>query len=224
MINCKINRHMKKVFLLTGACVLAALLIFLAFNYRSTANYIFRNKTMDTQKPVDPSELPIIMQRAEQLLAYARKNGYDTSVVFVLNMRIASGKDRFFVYDAAQKKVVGQSLVAHGRCNETVQISRRYSNVVGGGCTSLGKYKIGAAYQGKFGLAYKLHGLDASNSNAFERFVVLHSHECVPNNEVDPYPICQSDGCPTVSPAFLKVLAGIIDRKTKPVLLEIIDA
>ncbi|RQO30919.1 hypothetical protein DBR32_09415 [Taibaiella sp. KBW10] len=215
---------MKKVMLIIVGFLLAGLLIFIAFNYRSTANYLFRNKAINSQKPVDPSELPRIMAKAKQLVAYARKNGYDTTVVFVLNMRIASGKDRFFIYDAIHQKVVQQALVAHGRCNETVQVSRRYSNVVGGGCTALGKYKIGLAYQGTFGLAYKLHGLEASNNNAFERFVVLHAHECVPNNEVDPYPICQSDGCPTVSPAFLKILANIIDGKTKPVLLEIIDA
>jgi hypothetical protein len=43
------------------------------------------------------------------------------------------------------------------------------------------------------------------DNNAFKRFVVLHSHECVPETEVQDE-ICQSDGCPTVSPQFLQQL------------------
>ncbi len=109
--------------------------------------------------------------------------------------------------------MLSSSLVAHGRCNETWLKGRKYGNDEGCGCSSLGKYKIGNPYHGRFGLAYKLHGLDATNNNAFKRYVVLHSHECVPNNEVAPYPICQSDGCPTVSAAFLKQLAGITGQE-----------
>ncbi|MGZ5191235.1 MAG: murein L,D-transpeptidase catalytic domain-containing protein, partial [Flavisolibacter sp.] len=86
------------------------------------------------------------------------------------------------------------------------------------GCTSLGKYKIGNPYQGKFGLAYKLYGLDKTNSNAFSRFVVLHAHDCVPDDETENE-ICQSPGCPTVSVAFLKELKTMINNSEKPVLL-----
>jgi hypothetical protein len=94
--------------------------------------------------------------------------------------------------------------------------------VVGIGCTSLGKYKIGNSYTGKWGYSYKLHGLDSSNNNAFERTVVLHSHSCVPESEVDD-DICQSNGCPTVSPNMLGELKTIINNSKKPVLLWIYD-
>jgi hypothetical protein len=113
-------------------------------------------------------------------------------------------------------------LVTHGRCNEWWLEGRKYSNTQGSGCTSLGRYKVGAAYQGRFGLAYKLHGLDSSNSNAFSRYVVLHAHTCVPQAEtVDE--ICQSDGCPTVSPLFLQRLSTFLDKKVSPTLLWVFD-
>jgi hypothetical protein len=99
---------------------------------------------------------------------------------------------------------------------------RKYDNTVGCGCTSLGKYKVGNSYNGKFGLAFKLHGLDATNNNAFARFVVLHSHDCVPDSEVNGE-ICQSNGCPTVSPAFLQQLKTVITSAKKPVLLWIYE-
>ncbi|MEI9913326.1 MAG: murein L,D-transpeptidase catalytic domain-containing protein [Bacteroidota bacterium] len=101
-------------------------------------------------------------------------------------------------------------------------IGRRYGNTVGGGCTSLGKYRIGYSYNGKFGLAFKLYGLDKTNDNAFARFVVLHAHDCVPETEVTD-DICQSDGCPTVAPGFLQQLKPVIDHSKKPVLLWIFE-
>ena len=216
---------MKKALLLAGGIILASILLFCVLHYQQTANYLFRSRNPGANKPpvVDVSLRSLLDRRAGNLLRYARKHGYDTSVVFMADMRLPSGRNRFFVYDLEKRKVMQQSLVAHGRCNGTVQISRRYGNEVGCGCTSLGRYKIGTAYQGRFGLAYKLHGLDSTNCNAFERFVVLHAHDCVPSGEVAPYPICQSDGCPTVAPSFLKKLAIIIDEATRPVLLEIFD-
>lgn len=216
---------MKKALFLAAGIIFTSILFFCILHYQQTANYLFRGRNPEAGKMpvVDVSLRAALDRKAKSLLQYARTHGYDTSVVFMADMRLPSGNNRFFVYDLEKRRVIQQSLVAHGRCNETVQISRRYGNEVGCGCTSLGKYKIGAAYQGKFGLAYKLHGLDTSNCNAFERFVVLHAHECVPNGEVAPYPICQSDGCPTLSPAFLRKLAVIIDRKSRPVLLEIFD-
>ena len=153
----------------------------------------------------------------------ALNNKYNTDWAFIIDMSIESGKKRFFVIDLKHQKITDSGLVTHGRCNSNWLSGRKYSNDVGGGCTSLGVYKVGNAYNGRFGLAYKLYGLDSSNSNAFQRFVVLHSMECVPEKECFPYPICQSDGCPTVSPGFLKRLEVLLDFAGKPILLYIYE-
>ncbi|MCR6720481.1 MAG: murein L,D-transpeptidase catalytic domain family protein [Chitinophagaceae bacterium] len=100
-------------------------------------------------------------------------------------MSIPSGNQRFFVYNLKKDSIIHSGLVTHGSCNEYFLEGRKYSNVEGSGCTSLGKYKIGKPYYGKFGLAWKLHGLDAANSNAYKRYVVLHSHDCVPDAEME---------------------------------------
>jgi L,D-transpeptidase catalytic domain len=154
---------------------------------------------------------------------FTKNNQYNSQVCFLINMSAESGSNRFFVYNLKTDSIVNMGLVTHGRCNQNWLIGRQYGNKVGCGCTSLGKYKIGAPYYGKFGLAYKLHGLDSTNNNAFKRFVVLHSHECVPSQEVSPAAICQSDGCPTVAPDFLKQLQTVIDRSTQPILLWIYE-
>ena len=172
--------------------------------------------------PVLPNSLLKINIKASDARSFLTREGYNTSVCFLIDMNLPSGQKRFFVYDLARDSIINSGLVTHGRCNEDWLEGRRYNNVVGGGCTSLGKYRIGKPYQGRFGLAYKLYGLEPTNSQAYRRYVVLHSHDCVPENPVAGE-ICQSDGCPTVSPGFLKEVQSIIDRSKKPILLWIFE-
>ncbi len=160
-----------------------------------------------------------LRMKADSLKLFASKNKFNTSICFLIDMNIESGSDRFFVFDFKKDSVIMQGLVTHGRCNQSWLNGRKFGNELGCGCTSLGKYKIGYNYSGRFGLAYKLYGLDTTNNNAFKRYVVLHAHECVPEQEIFPEPICQSDGCPTVSPGFLSKLSRIIDQSPKPILL-----
>ena len=140
----------------------------------------------------------------------------------MINMSLPSGQNRFFIYDLKKDTIRNAGVVTHGNCNQFWLDGRKYSNEQGCGCTSLGKYKVGYSYNGKFGLAYKLYGLDKTNNNAFNRFVVLHSHPCVPETEMKDE-ICQSNGCPTVSPGFLKQLKPIIDNSARPILLWIYE-
>ena len=159
-----------------------------------------------------------LKQKADDLALYAKESGYNSQYCFMVDMKIESGKKRFFVYNLKTDSIEMAGLVAHG--SSRVQSDKiQFSNAANSLCTSLGKYKIGGSYTGKFGLAFKLYGLDTTNDNAFNRAVVLHSHSCVPNDETAPIPICESWGCPTVAPAFLKVLQTYIDKSEKPVLL-----
>ena len=191
-----------------------------------SADYYFKLK----RKPVPEyfeitarDETVKLLKLSSSIFTYNRTRVYNEDLCFMIDMSIPSGRNRFFIYDLKKQVVIQSSLVTHGRCNKTWLTGRSYSNDIGSGCTSLGKYRIGKAYHGRFGLAYKLYGLETTNNNAYNRCIVLHSHECVPEKEIDPYPICQSDGCPTVSPLFLKKLQMIIDSSKKPVLLWIIE-
>ena len=160
--------------------------------------------------------------KAEQAKTFIKRKGYNDKICFLIDMSLPSGQNRFFIYDLKKDSLINKQLVAHGNCFEFWLEGRKYSNVVGSGCTSLGKYRIGNSYTGKFGYSYKLHGLDSTNNNAFERTVVLHSHSCIPENEVEDE-ICQSNGCPTVSPKFLIQLKTLINNSKKPLLLWIYE-
>jgi hypothetical protein len=163
-----------------------------------------------------------VKSKAGEAKLFARQNGYNNSLCFLIDMSLPSGQNRFFVYDMNGDSIKASGLVTHGNCNQWWLEGRKYGNVVGCGCTSLGKYKVGNRYSGRFGKAYKLYGLDRTNDKAFQRYVVLHSHSCVPETEVKDE-ICQSNGCPTVSVNFLQYLAPIIDKSEKKVLLWIYE-
>ena len=162
-------------------------------------------------------------EKAVALRTYASSNGYDTSVCFIINMNPASGAFRFFIFDFRADKFVDSGLVSHGRCNEAYLKGRKYSNEIGCGCTSVGRYKIGTKYNGRWGTSYRLHGLDETNNNAYTRSVVLHGHKSIPDAEI-MYPLFQSDGCVTVSQHYFSIMSRILDNAQTPVLMEIYDS
>jgi hypothetical protein len=160
-----------------------------------------------------------IKNYGEKIKPFVKENNYSEDVCFFIDMKIPSGQKRFFIYDLQKDTILDAGLVTHGSGSATKTDDLVFNNTPNGYATSLGKYKIGIEYSGKFGMAFKLHGLEASNNKAFERFVVLHAHSCVPDREIDPLQICESLGCPTVSPSFLPTLKKYIVKADKPVVL-----
>jgi L,D-transpeptidase catalytic domain len=160
-----------------------------------------------------------LKEKASLAKDYVDENGFDVSYCFMIDMRLPSGKNRFFVYNLLKDSLEAAGLVAHGKGSENESGGLIFSNTPNSNCTSLGKYKIGNSYNGNFGLSYKLKGLDKTNSRALDRAVVLHSYCGVPNTEVYPAPICVSEGCPMVSTAFFTQLKAYMDESQEPILL-----
>jgi hypothetical protein len=160
-----------------------------------------------------------IKKYGEKIKPFVSANNYFEQYCFLIDMKIPSGKKRFFIYDLIRDTILNSGLVTHGSGSETSTNELTFNNTPNANATSIGKYKIGNEYSGKFGMAFKLHGLEATNDKAFERFVVLHGHSCVPTMEIDPLPICTSLGCPTVASSFLLTLKKYIDKADKPLVL-----
>jgi hypothetical protein len=160
-----------------------------------------------------------LKEKAELAKDFVDQNGFDVSYCFMIDMRLPSGKNRFFVYNLLKDSLEAAGLVTHGKGSESESGALVFSNAPNSNCTSLGKYKIGSPYNGNFGLSYKLMGLDKTNSRALDRAVVLHSYFGVPKEEVYPASICLSEGCPAVSSAFFTQLKGYMDESQEPILL-----
>ncbi len=211
----------RKTFVLTAGLFLTVSAFGYFFWYKPKFNKPSKNNAFafTPKEAADKKETLLrLNKKIIQAKDYIAEHDFDDEHCFLVDMRIPSGKNRFFVYNLDKDSVEIAGLVAHGS-GITNSDAPVFSNTPNSYCTSLGKYKIGKSYNGKFGLAYKLYGLEKTNSKAFDRFVVLHAHECVPNDEISPLPICESWGCPTVSPAFLTRLKSYISEAAKPVIL-----
>lgn len=184
----------------------------------TTSNHTVIKDTTVISKNTEPA-LQNILAHTGEALTYALNHHYNTTFCLLADMSVASGKNHLFIYSFPLHTIATAALVAHGSCNSAFLSKARFSNQQGCGCTAYGKYKIANKYNGRFGTAYKLYGLDSSNSHAFERTIVLHSYYGVPEKETYPLPICNSLGCIMVSTGFLKTLAPKIDASQKPVLL-----
>ena len=146
---------------------------------------------------------------------------YNDRYAFFIDMKIPSGKNRFFIYDLKANKIIDKGLVAHGLGSETkIKGKLKSSNVPNSLSTSLGKYAVGEHYNGKFGKAYKLYGLDPTNSNAFDRNIVFHYYFDVPYKEQNGY-ICNSYGCPMVNKKYFERVAKIIDNSGSDIVMSI---
>ncbi|MBI5373258.1 MAG: murein L,D-transpeptidase catalytic domain family protein [Sphingobacteriales bacterium] len=213
---------MKYIFLLLLTLVLLAGISWLAHSTPLKKTKVIAGLSPEIKTLARADNLEKLRAKAATAKDFVHKKGYNEETCFFIDMGLPSGKSRFFIYDLKKDSLLRAGLVAHGNCYQYWLEGRKYSNEVGSGCTSLGKYRVGAPYTGKWGYSYKLHGLDSSNNHAFERTVVLHGHSCVPSGEVED-DICQSNGCPTVAPDFLVRLKWLLNTSAKPVLLWIYE-
>ena len=64
----------------------------------------------------------------------------------------------------------------HGRGSDRghTGVLQKFSNTVNSLATSQGAYVTANQYRGKYGLSMKLRGLDFTNSNAWDRAIVMH--------------------------------------------------
>jgi len=165
-------------------------------------------------------------EKAEEALSFCESNGYNTDFCILIDMKIHSGKYRLFVYDFNSKEIERKALCAHGCGKDDRQSTGSqplFGNEEGSFLTSLGKYKIGIRFYSQWGINvhYKLHGLEATNSNAFKRIVVLHSFSPVPSTEIYPLhlPMGWSLGCPVTDDDTMTYLDAKLKASSKSVLL-----
>lgn len=160
----------------------------------------------------------------ESLKHYCQSNGYSDEYCILVDFSKPQGINRFAIYSFEDNKVIAKSLCAQGRGRENNIFCRKFSNEIGSNYSSLGRYRVGKLRKMSrpllwlFNEGYEMHGLDSSNSNAFERAILIHNgNACF---ETYPLPcIPASQGCFTVSTAMMKKIAEIKKITNKPILL-----
>ena len=170
--------------------------------------------------------LPNTKQKAVEALAYCKANKFNTDFCILIDMRVHSGLKRFFVWDFIKDSVTYSFLVSHGCgsnpwATDYTKENPVFSNEDGSHCSSLGKYKIGQRAYSNWGvhIKYVLHGLEKSNNNALARYIVFHSWEETPNEEIYPDGTPEGWGCPTLSNENFQLIDPILKKSEKPVLM-----
>ncbi|WP_407482407.1 murein L,D-transpeptidase catalytic domain family protein [Elizabethkingia meningoseptica] len=150
-------------------------------------------------------------------LKKAGKVPESSNLLTICDFSLSSNIKRLWVIDVKEKKVVFNSLVAHGK-GTGEEFAEKFSNRESSHQSSLGFYTTENTYQGDNGYSLKLEGLDAGyNDAAYKRAIVVHGADYV--NEafaLQHKRIGRSWGCPALP---RDVATSIIDTiKDKNVL------
>jgi hypothetical protein len=129
----------------------------------------------------------------------------------VCDFSLSSTQKRLWVIDINNKKVLFNTLVAHGRGTGD-EFATSFSNTPQSHQSSLGFYVTGDVYQGGHGNSLRLHGVDEQfNSNAFERAIVVHGASYVSEQFAKvQHRIGRSHGCPALPVEMTDKIIGVI--------------
>lgn len=138
----------------------------------------------------------IVLKVRNLIAPYAGRVGR-TDLVGIANYTAPSWRPRFHLVDIDNEKV-SSFLVSHGRGSDPGHTGwlEKFSNDIGSNASSFGAYRTGAQYIGKHGRSMRLAGLDAENSNAEARAIVVHGAWYVSEAMIAEHgKIGRSEGC-----------------------------
>lgn len=123
----------------------------------------------------------------------------DSHLLTICDFSISSNMKRLWVIDLDDKKVVFNSLVAHGK-NTGEEFATNFSNTESSRQSSMGFYITDATYQGDNGYSLKLLGMDKGfNDAAYRRAIVMHGADYVSDQFAATHKrIGRSWGCPAI--------------------------
>ena len=143
---------------------------------------------------------------AKRLIEYKLKNDPTGKARYwaVVDFNQNSTTKRFYVFDTQEKRVETY-YVAHGKGSEGATddgVADVFSNEEGSETSSLGIYRTLDEYVGGHGRSMRLQGLEPTNSNAYERAIVLHRADYVSEDFIrQTGRIGRSNGCLAVEPS-----------------------
>lgn len=123
----------------------------------------------------------------------------ESHLLTVCDFSMSSNTKRLWVIDLNDKKVLFNSLVAHGK-NTGEEFATNFSNTESSRQSSMGFYITDATYQGDNGYSLRLLGMDKGfNDAAYKRAIVMHGADYVSDAFAAMHKrIGRSWGCPAV--------------------------
>ncbi len=162
--------------------------------------------------PSENFDAPVLMRLAadqglaipmQRMIAFRDTHRPDTRPRFwcVVDFNRHSADPRLFLFDRVMEQVQGY-LCSHGKGSEGPTddgYASVFKNVDGSGCSSLGIYLCSEIYFGDHGKSMRLDGLEATNSRARHRAIVVHGADYVSAETIaSSGRIGRSLGCPAL--------------------------
>jgi hypothetical protein len=148
-----------------------------------------------------PRLRPQVLRTALTAAACAARGGQArrNEVLTVIDYSLPSTQQRLWVFDLAQRRLLWEELVAHGK-NTGDDVAKAFSNVNGSKQSSLGLFRTGSTYVGGNGYSLRLHGLEPGiNDLALERLIVMHGADYVSEDFIRRVGrLGRSWGCPAL--------------------------
>jgi len=206
-----------------------------AENIRSTENTnkietIVETKSVNTNKVSSSEELyqSISFENTNKLqfdvfakallgfenLKKAGKLSEEAHLLTVCDFSLSSNVKRLWVIDTEQRKVLFNSLVAHGK-NTGEEFATNFSNTESSLQSSMGFFITESTYNGDNGYSLKLLGMDKGfNDAAYKRAVVMHGADYVSEEFAAVHKrIGRSWGCPAIPRSLTEPIINTIKGK-----------
>jgi len=183
----------------------------MAFSFPFTSNDPLHQITSQTRNLT-----PNILKLAISAFEHAREEGLvDKKIVTIIDYSKPSTEKRLWVVDLENKKVLFNTLVAHGR-NSGLDVARKFSNEYQSLASSLGVFLTGHTYLGHNGYSLVMEGLEEGiNDKAQARHIVFHPAHYVSEDFIERTGrIGRSWGCPALSPQIAPQLINTIKDGT----------
>ena len=135
----------------------------------------------------------------------------NSHLLTVCDFSMSSNTKRLWVIDLNDKKVLFNSLVAHGK-NTGEEFATNFSNTESSLQSSMGFYITDATYNGDNGYSLKLLGMDKGfNNAAYRRAIVMHGADYVSDEFAAAHKrIGRSWGCPAVPRSLTQPIINTI--------------
>ena len=156
-----------------------------------------------------------VVDIARQQMAKVGSQVAKRDLVAVADFARSSGQPRLHFVNMEAGRLES-FYVAHGRGSDPQHdgFLKKFSNTVNSEATSRGAYETAAIYQGKYGPSIRLRGLEADNSNAWDRAIVMHPAWYAAPDMLSKYgKLGRSEGCFAMDPdkfheALTRLAAG----------------
>lgn len=142
------------------------------------------------------------------ITGYEKIKNKKEDILTIIDYSKPSLEKRFYVIDLNKEELLYSTYVMHGK-NSGDNYTTEFSNILNSYKSSPGFFKTSYAYNGQFGYALRLQGLEKGiNDNAMKRSIVLHGSKYATPIKSVPM-LYKSLGCPTIPAELAK---PVIDK------------